>query len=112
MKPDGKLFTQNVTDLFEAILELKNTSEARKFFRDLLTEQEIMEFAQRWKVAQMLYNNIPYSDIEKKTGMSSTTIARISKWLTNGMGGYQLMLSRLNKDHHHHESYSSLEDDS
>ena len=112
MKSNEKLSSPDVTELFNAILNLNDISEARKFFRDLLTEQEIIEFAQRWKVAQMLYKNIPYSDIEKQTGMSSTTIARISKWLTNGMGGYQLMLSRLNKDHHHHESYSSLEDDS
>ena len=35
--------------------------------------------------------------IEKETGMSSTTIARINKWLTNGMGGYRLILKRIYK---------------
>lgn len=82
----------------EAILKLKSTQEAKKFLRDLLTEQEILEFGKRWQAAQMLSQKIPYSAIEKKTGLSSTTVARISKWLNRGMGGYKLMINRLN--HH------------
>lgn len=88
--------------LFKAILKLNNLKEARIFFRDLLTEQEIEEFANRWVVANMLEQNIPYSQIEEETGMSSTTIARISKWLNDGMGGYRLLIKRLaNKVNHH-----------
>lgn len=100
--------------LFMAILSLKNLDEARKFFRDLLTEQEILEFANRWRVAKMLSVGVPYSEIEKKTGMSSTTIARISKWLNQGMGGYRLMIERLGrrKNHHHEPTKTSLEDGS
>lgn len=89
-------------ELWRAILALQNIKEAKKFFRDLLTEQEIVEFAKRWDAAQMLSKKIPYSEIEQKTGLSSTTIARISKWLKAGMGGYKLMLKRLN--HHHNIS--------
>ncbi|OIO49496.1 MAG: hypothetical protein AUJ34_01105 [Parcubacteria group bacterium CG1_02_41_12] len=89
-------------DLFRAILSLKDISEARKFFRDLLTEAELIEFGKRWQAAQMLNNKIPYSEIVKKTGLSSTTVARISKWLKKGMGGYQLMLGRIS--HHHNSS--------
>ncbi|MBI3334949.1 MAG: hypothetical protein HY001_00415 [Candidatus Portnoybacteria bacterium] len=82
-------------ELFKAILALQSVDEAKRFFRDLLTEQEIIEFANRWKVAQMLDKKIPYSQIEKQTQMSSTTIARISKWLKKGMGGYKFILERL-----------------
>src|SRR3989338_11072975 len=78
--------------LYKAILALKNESECKKFLRDLLTEAEIKEFANRWKVAQMLDQKISYEEIEKETGMSSTTIARVQKWLTHGEGGYKLML--------------------
>ena len=88
--------------LFGAILKLENLSEARRFFRDLLTKQEIEEFASRWEVAQMLSKKIPYSKIEKKTGMSSTTIARISKWLNKGMGGYKLVIKKLQNQINHH----------
>lgn len=107
--------SKETDELFRAILALENLEEARKFLRDLLTEPEILEIANRWRVARMLAQGIPYSEIEKETGMSSTTIARISNWLTNGMSGYQLMLSRmgiLDSFHHHHEQTSSLEDGS
>ncbi len=82
-------------DLMKTILALKNIDEAKKFFRDLLTKQEIIEFGKRWQTAKMLSKKIPYPVIEKETGLSSATIARVSKWLKRGMGGYKLMLKRL-----------------
>jgi len=85
----------DTNSLFEAILTLESIEEARDFFRDLLTEQEITEFGQRWKVARLLAKDIPYTQIEKKTGMSSKTIARIQKWLKDGMGGYLTMIKKL-----------------
>ena len=91
----------NVRDLLQALLVLKNKDEAWRFLRDLLTEEEIREFARRWEVAQMLAEKIPYTQIEKKTGMSSTTIARVSKFLGGKFGGYQLVLDRLVNVHHH-----------
>ncbi len=99
MKKDNKdkWINQDSDNLFKAILELKSISEARKFFRDLLTVKEIEEFSKRWKVAQMLDDKVPYTKIEQETGMSSTTIARIQKWLKGGMGGYRLILGRLKK---------------
>mgnify|MGYP000888434269 CR=1 FL=1 len=83
--------------LFAAILKLKHVNEMQKFFRDLLTEKEIEEFSQRWKVARMLAEGTVYTAISKETGMSSTTIARIHKWLKKGEGGYKLILERLKK---------------
>lgn len=110
----AKWINPETDKLFKAILTLEDFDEARKFFRDLLTEQEILEFANRWRVAKMLSVGVPYSEIEKKTGMSSTTIARISKWLNSGMGGYKLMIKRLRstESKHHHESQAFLKDGS
>ncbi len=82
-------------ELLHAIASLENESEALRFLRDLLTEAEIKEFANRWKAARMLSKHVAYKEIEKQTGMSSTTIARIQKWLTDGMGGYPLMIERI-----------------
>lgn len=86
---------KDISILLKTFLGLKNENEAWKFLRDLLTEAEIKEFANRWKVAQMLDQKISYEEIEKETGMSSTTIARVNKWLTKGKGGYKLMLKRM-----------------
>ncbi len=82
-------------DLTQAILALKTKDEVKRFLRDLMTEPEIIEFSKRWKAAQMLNNNISYAEIVKETGLSSTTIARVSQWLKKGMGGYRLIISRI-----------------
>lgn len=81
-------------ELLKVILSLKNNKEAKQFFRDLLTEKELLEFGNRWKAVQMLDKKNTYLEIVKETGLSSTTIARISKWLNNGKGGYKLMLKK------------------
>lgn len=85
--------------LVESILALKNEDEAESFLRDLMTESEIEEFAKRLKAAEMLSSNTPYSTIENETGLSSTTIARVSKWLNSGAGGYKKIIARI----HHHD---------
>ena|SRR3989338_6029579 len=83
--------------LIQAILALKADDETKRFLRDLMTEKEIEEFAKRLKVAEMLTEKIPYAVIEK-TGLSSTTIARVAKWLNGKGGGYRTIINRL---HHH-----------
>lgn len=90
---------QNKT-LLQAILALKTPDEAKRFLRDLMTSREIEEFAKRLKTAEMLTEKIPYSVIEKETGLSSTTIARVSKWLNGKQGGYKTILNKI----HHHSS--------
>jgi TrpR-related protein YerC/YecD len=91
---------KKIDALARAVLALKNKAEAKKFLRDLLTADEIQEFANRWQAARMLSENKSYATIRGKTGLSPRTIARISSWLKNGMGGYRLMLRRLAANHH------------
>ncbi len=96
-----------VEELLNAILALKDIKEAKAFFCDLLTAVELDEFGNRWLAARMLYGDFSYSQIQKATGLSTTTIARISKWLKRGRGGYKLMLKRLpqSTSAHHHNSF-------
>jgi TrpR-related protein YerC/YecD len=86
--------------LLQAILALETPDEAKRFLRDLMTEGEIEEFGKRLQTAEMLTQNVPYSIIEKKTGLSSTTVARVSKWLSGKQGGYKAILNKI----HHHSS--------
>lgn len=88
---------KEVKDLYQVILKLQSVDECNQFFRDLLTIEEIQEITRRWQVAQLLAVEAPYVEIEKKTSMSSVTIARINYWLHHGQGGYKLMLSRLGR---------------
>jgi len=95
------MFSKNddkkINELIAAMLLIKNPKEARKFLRDLLTESELIEFGNRWKAAKMLEKKVPYTEIIKETGLSSTTVARVSDWLNGGMGGYKLILRRIKK---------------
>ena len=86
---------RDIDELYAVITRLQDLDECRKFFRDLLTETEIRELAERWKVARMLWQGVPYTSIEEETGLSARTIARVHKWLKRGKGGYIMMLRRL-----------------
>lgn len=81
--------------LIKSILAIQTYDEAKRFLRDLMTEKEIKEFANRLKTAEMLTKKIPYSIIENETGLSSTTIARVSKWLNGKEGGYRTIINKL-----------------
>lgn len=98
MTDNKYLNSEDAKDFYQTLLHLETEEECKNFLRDLLTEREIKEFVNRWKVVRLLDKKMPYEEITEKTGMSSTTIARISKWLHDGMGGYQLMLERLRKN--------------
>lgn len=91
------IYTKATKELYEVILSLKTEDECKRFLRDLLTEPEIREFSNRWQVVKMLDQKVPYEKITLKTGMSSTTIARIQKWLNGKIGGYRLMLHKMKK---------------
>lgn len=93
---------QETKKLVRAFLCLKNEKEARIFLRDLMTEDEIREFSKRLWAAEMLQRDVAYTVIEKKTGLSSTTVARVSRWLKGKGGGYQIILKRF-----HHRQNSS-----
>ncbi len=92
------LWTREADVLLRTILSLSNVPQARRFFRDLMTEDEIRMIVDRWRVARMLHAGQSYREIEAETGLSSRTIARISHWLKRGQGGYRRMLTR---PHHH-----------
>ena len=81
--------------LLRAILKLQTVDEAARFFRDLMTEHELLEMRNRWLAVRLLDQGVPYKTIEARTGMSSRTLARIAHWMNEGEGGYGLILSRL-----------------
>lgn len=92
--------TKENNQFLNSILALESKDEAKRFLRDLMTEGEIEEFSKRLEAARLLSNDTQYSAIIERTGLSSTTIARISKWLKGSLGGYRLILSRISNHHH------------
>jgi TrpR-related protein YerC/YecD len=84
-------------DLIEAFLSLKNEDELKAFFRDLMSERDLREFAMRWEVAKKLDAGVPFAEIQEESGESPVTITKINRWLKEGCGGYKMMIDRLKK---------------
>ncbi len=81
--------------LFEAVLQLRTVEECRRFFYDLCTPAEMEEFADRFRVAKLLIKDIPYRTISEQTGVSTTTVGRVARFLNHGHNGYKTVLDRL-----------------
>jgi TrpR-related protein YerC/YecD len=105
IKEDLDWSTNKKEQLIEAFLLLDNKDEAKRFIRDIMTENEIEEFSNRLEAARLLTRSTQYAGIIESTGLSSTTIARISKWLKGPLGGYRLVLNKL----HHTNSQNFTE---
>lgn len=94
--------------LLSAFLVLKNKDEVVCFLRDLMTEGEIEEFARRLEAARLLSRDVQYLAIIERTGLSSTTVARIAKWLKGPFGGYRLVLNKIHHTHSHNNTGKGL----
>lgn len=92
-----KLRSEEIDELFKAILTLESVDECYDFFEDICTIKEILEISQRLQVAKLLQAKKNYQEISKETGASTATISRVGKCLTYGNDGYKLVLKRLDK---------------
>lgn len=89
------LRTREVEDLLYVLAELSDRDELYRLLEDLFTIREIKETSQRLEVARLLSEGKSYASIEQLTGASATTIARVSKCLSYGSGGYTKALEVL-----------------
>lgn len=81
--------------LLDALVLLDDAASAYALLQDLCTPREIEDLSRRLQVARMLDAGANYEHIQAKTGVSSTTVSRVSKCLTYGPGGYRQTLDRL-----------------
>ncbi|SDC09541.1 Trp operon repressor family [Pelagirhabdus alkalitolerans] len=93
-----KLRGEELDQLFDAILTLKNREECYRFFDDIATMNEIQALAQRLMVAKMLDDGQTYHAIVEESHASTTTISRVKRCLTYGNDGYKMVLDRLNDE--------------
>lgn len=89
------LRTKEVDDLLKVLAALDDESTIFALLQDLFTVREIRETSQRLAVARALAQKRSYLSIEAETGASATTIARVSKCLSAGSGGYKAALAVL-----------------
>ncbi len=69
-------------DLCGALLTPDDRRQMRRLLLDLCTPAEIRTLAERWHVAQLLdATDLSYRDIHDATGVSTTTIVRVGRFL-------------------------------
>ncbi len=81
-------------ELYEAIVCLENEQECASFFEDLCTIKELEFMSQRLKAAKMLLEGKTYNEITVETEISSATLARVSKCVRYGDGGYADIIAK------------------
>ena len=97
MAYDSKFQSQELDELFDGILTLKDREDCYRFFEDICTVNEIHSISQRFQVAKLLSQKMTYNEIEKLTKASTATISRINKCIVYGADGYKRVLERLGK---------------
>jgi TrpR-related protein YerC/YecD len=81
--------------LSKALAMMPNAAEVRAFIQDLCTPAELEALVDRWQVVPYLLDEVPYREIHEHTGVSVTTIGRVSRTLHQGAGGYRKAAARV-----------------
>lgn len=90
-----KIRTELVDNLLGAFAQIDEKDGVYALLQDLCTVREITEMSQRLEVARLLAQGTSYLEIQQQTGVSATTISRVSKCLNYGSGGYERALETL-----------------
>ena len=81
-------------ELYSAILKLETEEECENFLSDLCTMKELLSMSQRLKAAKMLLEGKKYNQVIEETDISSATLARVSKCVQYGQGGYENVIKK------------------
>ncbi len=80
--------------LADTFRKLKSSKDLSNFLDDLLTEEEILDLAQRLKIAQQILNDKTYDEIAGSIETSTATVSKIGQVLKYGKGGLQKVFSK------------------
>lgn len=85
--------------LSEALSTIKTSDGMQNFLIDLCTPAELRALSERWHVAQLLDEGaMSYRDINEQTGVSTTTIGRVARFLNDEPHqGYRAVLDTMDK---------------
>jgi TrpR-related protein YerC/YecD len=83
--------------LEKTLAKLDTDKAVAAFLTDLCTPAERRAMTERWTVAQLLeQDELSYRDIRAKTGVSTTTIGRVARFLRDEPhGGYRYALDKI-----------------
>ena len=77
---------ESINEMYDIIATLQTEEDCKIFFEDLLTYKELENLSQRIEAARLLKEGKTYVQIQEITGISNTTLSRVSKALQFGKG--------------------------
>ena len=83
---------EHLDELFELFPKLKTTGEAESFLRDILTPNELEQFAERWQIVKRLSEGKSQRKVKAELGVSIDLVTRGAKALKASKGGFNLFL--------------------
>lgn len=89
-----KNYKPMLKELYKEILKIETEEECENFFNDLCTIKELESMCQRLKAAKMFLEGKTYNEIIDETEISSATLARVSKCVRYGGGGYENVIKK------------------
>ncbi|MFT6836476.1 MAG: TrpR-related protein YerC/YecD [Francisellaceae bacterium] len=88
---------KDLKSLYQAIASIGNEKEAKLFFEDIATPAERHAFSDRWLACNELKKDKSYRTVSSETGISVTTVGRVSRSMSTGKGGYNFIYNKLTK---------------
>ena len=89
--------SESIDRLYRALLLLETEEECAAFLEDLCTIMELQDMAQRLDAAVMLKQGHNYQMISREIGISTATISRVNRSVSDGNGSYDMIFERLEK---------------
>lgn len=75
----------------------KSSKDLTNFLDDLLTEEEILDLAQRLRIAKLILDGKNYDEISESVGTSTATVSKIGQVIKYGKGGLQKALGKKSR---------------
>lgn len=80
--------------IIDTLRKLKSEKDLSNFIDDLLTEEEILDLAQRIKIGKSILEGKSYDEISEKIGTSTSTVSKVGQILKYGKGGLEKTLKK------------------
>ena len=80
--------------LTDILRKLKSSKDLSNFLDDLLTEEEILDLAQRLKIAKIILDGKTNDEIAEKVGTSTSTVSKIGQIIKYGKGGIEKAIEK------------------
>lgn len=93
---DTKTLNKDKELIINTFRDLETRKELASFLEDLLTEDEILDLAQRIKIAKLILDGKTYDEIAEKVSTSTATVSKIGQVIKYGKGAFKKEFGQKN----------------